>query len=570
MAYIEWKIEKTEVNYTDLEATYTGTTKKGNRTYTDVVKYLLSNAMLQSFSDPNMQQWQGFIQAVNELTGVTDWIVDADNRVIYYPQVNPELPTYPMVWRWNTFIGSSADSVCDQILPYDQSQYPVYNSVKTELIMNSDTSATCYLYNKDDQMKNLYTIAYQVNPNYDPQATEEKEALPFDVVAQQIVLNTQSSDQATSLLAEAYIDEVAKSFVTPVFDDSVVPPDIPLDIPDYVCSIDDGFLDYPKMARDKYTYMFDTLEFDALMQTIIEQRSQRQCEYLQLKKYLLDIDHAEGDALDVIGRYLGQPRALINFIVDPYFGFKGALQSEAFNIGTWYTLNAASRGSIRVLNDELYRNVIKARIIKNNSSNSRDDLIAVLKLLGAKSFKLKYNRHGVISVRISNRDDVHGLVAYYISKYMDDNSIIPRQLGYRIGISVEKEMYMTSLPYPVYSVESFSSTPAIDTVVRGVRDGFKDTIESFNTNFAMESIQFSSPLNEVEFIENFNTSFSLEGINIIKQVEYKAYNSGIETFNSSFSLEGINISKQVAYISTTVPIESFNTSFAIDSIQITN
>ena len=154
--------------------------------------------------------------AVEQLLGAVDWVLDpANNRIIYYPQVNPELPTYPMVWVWNTIIGSSANSVCNQILSYDQSKYP-NKSIKTKLTMNSATGATCYLYDKDDRMTNLYTIGYQVNPNYDPQAQEEEKEkyLPLEVVAQKVISNAESGDTnaqaATTAAAADIVSEAEK------------------------------------------------------------------------------------------------------------------------------------------------------------------------------------------------------------------------------------------------------------------------------------------------------------------------------------------------------------------------
>ena len=153
--------------------------------------------------------------AVEQLIGGVDWVLDpANNRIIYYPQVDPELPTSPMVWVWSKIIGSSASSVCNQILSYDQSQNPSYNSIKTKLTMNSATVATCYLYDKDDRMKNLYTFSYQVNPNYDPQAQEEEKEkyLPLEVVAQKVISNAESGDPNAQVATTAVAaDIVAES-----------------------------------------------------------------------------------------------------------------------------------------------------------------------------------------------------------------------------------------------------------------------------------------------------------------------------------------------------------------------
>ena len=97
-------------------------------------------------------------EVVNQLLDGVDWVLDpVNNQIVYTPKENPDLPYLSMVWAWAKIIGSSPNNVCNQILSYDKSQYPSYESVKTRLTINSTTTATCYLYNINDRMTNLYT-----------------------------------------------------------------------------------------------------------------------------------------------------------------------------------------------------------------------------------------------------------------------------------------------------------------------------------------------------------------------------------------------------------------------------
>lgn len=153
--------------------------------------------------------------AVEQLLGAVDWVLDPENnQIVYYPEVDPKLPELPMVWVWGKIIGSSASSLCDRILSYDQSQ-PSSKSVKNSIKMNSSTSATCYLYDKYDHLTNLYTIGYKVNPNYNPEAEEaEEKYLPLDVVAKKVISNAEGGDsaaqEATTAAAANIVSEAEK------------------------------------------------------------------------------------------------------------------------------------------------------------------------------------------------------------------------------------------------------------------------------------------------------------------------------------------------------------------------
>lgn len=158
--------------------------------------------------------------AVEQLIGAVAWVLDpANNQIVYTPKQNPDLPTLPKIWVWNIIIGSSAKNLCNQILSYDQSENPSSGAVKIILKMNSSTSATCYLYDKDSLMTNLYTLAYQVNPNYDPKAVPEDKpkTIPLETVAQKVISNASSGDAnaqvattaaAADIVAEAEKDNV--------------------------------------------------------------------------------------------------------------------------------------------------------------------------------------------------------------------------------------------------------------------------------------------------------------------------------------------------------------------------
>ena len=152
--------------------------------------------------------------AVEQLLGAVDWVLDPENnQIVYTPKEDPNRPDLPMVWTWNKVYADSAGALCNKLLPIDNAQYPTYKSVRTEFKINSSTGATCYLYNKDDQLKNLYTLEYVVNPNYDP---NQERTLPLETVAQKVIENAENNNldaqfailaAANNILSEAENDE---------------------------------------------------------------------------------------------------------------------------------------------------------------------------------------------------------------------------------------------------------------------------------------------------------------------------------------------------------------------------
>lgn len=576
MAENIWTVEKTEIDYSKPEATYFGVTEKNGKTYRDEQKVNLTEPMLESFKDSSMQQWQAFKDAVNELTGVTDWTFDSINNRIFYTESNSGFCATPESCPNNEYLFQRGGKLFTTALAAGQYRIDelVAEVPTRSYTFNSTTCPSkptevlnCYVvYNAEHAKPQTYPvdITTVLNPSYNPNADGEVKYLPLPNVAQKIISNTLSTNEGVSLLAEAYINEVAKSFVTPVFDDSI----IPTEVPDFVCSIDENFINYQEKARGRYTYILDTPEFDALVQTLLEQRMERQCQYLMLKDSMFDIDKSKGSALDQIGRLVGQPRMLINFITDPYFGFEGARNAQAYNIGTWYTLNAASRGAVAILDDEMYKRTIKARIIKNGSNNSRSDLLNVLNILGggSKSVQIKYTSHGNIQIGLDKNSDPDGLIAYFLSRVMREDSIIPRQLGYKIGQMYEELEYITSKPYvSMMPEESINNDTTLDDFTqRDIIIHYPRNDESFENSieidsFIKKSIYVSTKVEQ----ESVDNSLSIDSFK-----KYVVLKTGIleeESVQNSLSID--SLIKKSAYVSYSMyEKEAISNDVVIDSI----
>ena len=194
--------------------------------------------------------------------------------------------------------------------------------------------------------------------------------------------------------------------------------------------------DYKTIAHSRLTDRHRSDEtFLAILDTLIELKEVRQREYLEIANKFLDIDQSTGKNLDLIGRLIGEERNLVNFIDRPYFGFIGARLAEPYDVGYWYSLYKNKYGTLRVLKDEEYRRVLKARVIKNSSDNGRNSLLEVLNLLSnnTQSIVIENPLNGRINVEILDED---GLVSYYLSKYKNDRNLIPIPMGRRINITL--------------------------------------------------------------------------------------------------------------------------------------
>jgi hypothetical protein len=181
--------------------------------YDSFANFNLTDAIIRSFHDTDMQQWQGFKDAVNELTGVTDWILDLANNQIKYNSQDQPLPTYKYIWLWNgtqpdktnsQWFGSTPEQACRAIAPV----YQTTLSHVSNITMTTPTSGTAQCNWTDGFYQ---YVRLHPNPLYDPTAEKQQKSISLDVVAQQVISNASSSNQAISLLAEAYLENVAKS-----------------------------------------------------------------------------------------------------------------------------------------------------------------------------------------------------------------------------------------------------------------------------------------------------------------------------------------------------------------------
>lgn len=213
MPWGEWILNPAVTVNTNGIAHYTAY-KTNQREYYDSYANLdLTAAIVQSLHDSDMQQWQAVKDAANELTGVTNWVVDnANSQIVYHPvATNPNDPTTKIVWSYNFNKFTTPEQTCSYYGKY-------YTKDGYSLVFRNGS------YVSEDTYDCRFTASYNgqswnesarmtgsLNPAYNPNSTTPASNVPFNTVAQKIISNASSLNQSISLLAEAYLEAVANS-----------------------------------------------------------------------------------------------------------------------------------------------------------------------------------------------------------------------------------------------------------------------------------------------------------------------------------------------------------------------
>jgi len=100
---------------------------------------------------------------------------------------------------------------------------------------------------------------------------------------------------------------------------------------------------------------------------------------------MLDIEHAGGVNLDIIGKITGQDRVLNGAVAREFFAFRGYPDTRGFQVSNaggspWYRHGDTTSASATLTDTEM-RVLIKARCIRNFSACTMDDLERACELL---------------------------------------------------------------------------------------------------------------------------------------------------------------------------------------------
>ncbi|MBJ9381674.1 DUF2612 domain-containing protein [Acinetobacter baumannii] len=111
-----------------------------------------------------------------------------------------------------------------------------------------------------------------------------------------------------------------------------------------------------------------------------------------------DLDSATGDQLRIIAEWVGAPLVVPNIVPLPFFGFDGQPEALTFgetdnpDIGGFWRESGVSSYRGQSIPPKKIPNVVRAKILLNNSDCTLDEAFEICKLLTDVPFKLKDNR----------------------------------------------------------------------------------------------------------------------------------------------------------------------------------
>ena len=117
---------------------------------------------------------------------------------------------------------------------------------------------------------------------------------------------------------------------------------------------------------------------------------------LENKRWL---DKAEGVQLDGLGQIVGQSRIIPKSILLPFFGFANQPSGRGFGIARFRHINESS-STTSTLGDESYRMIIAAKIVKNTTVCTPEQIIAACAFIYGSDVVI-YHETGNAKIRIS-------------------------------------------------------------------------------------------------------------------------------------------------------------------------
>ena len=149
------------------------------------------------------------------------------------------------------------------------------------------------------------------------------------------------------------------------------------------------------------------------------------------------IDTAEGVQLDILGAIVGQSREFIDAEIFDYFGFFDNPQAQSFgstedvSIGGRFKFIDEPTTGIRQLTDDEYRLFIRARISRNTTSSTPEDIIAQIRYIFNSPLVLLTDGNTFYEVSIGRN------ISLNEKSTLVDTDIIPKTAGVRVGYVTE-------------------------------------------------------------------------------------------------------------------------------------
>jgi hypothetical protein len=307
-------------------------------------------------------------------------------------------------------------------------------------------------------------------------------------------------------------------------------------------------VDYLSQARSRYTQQFKNKPiFDAHINIFITEITEIQ-DMLQDLIGLRSLETAVGSQLDMIGAIVGQPRALVDFSLFPFFGFDGASQAQTFGSlydaalgGTWKSISDSEGASFEV-DDDTYRFIIKARIVANISNTTPQGVIdAVNYIVGRTDSSIV--EMGNAHLKIKHHATLTTLQEYFLRGLSSIGSIIPLP----ICVSYEIATLSTVVNYEFNGTDGDTTTTdstGNTTTTLGITNDSRyayilsNRLQRANKEVIIDNGGALSPYLtfegdfEIELATKFTDPVSYSGS------IFKFYNGGSSYFSLSIFLDG--------------------------------
>ena len=180
-----WNITSVELSSDYTSAIIQAESKSNKSEYTLDITPLISNQYKQGL-DVNSAT------IVNELTGVSDWVLDSANNQIVYTKTIENTGVYSVVIDGQSKTFSSAQTACSAWLSsWEAKGHPSWQNL-TVIASGGTSSGDCILYGGTSNYNGNTGTSYSEIAA--PQ--EEEKSIPLDVVAQQVISNAANGDVA--------------------------------------------------------------------------------------------------------------------------------------------------------------------------------------------------------------------------------------------------------------------------------------------------------------------------------------------------------------------------------------
>lgn len=204
--------------------------------------------------------------------------------------------------------------------------------------------------------------------------------------------------------------------------------------------------DYLEEARGRVTEAFKGKPvFDAYLQLISNYSAEMQKMFVELGTERW-IDTAVGAQLDILGDIVGQDRVIIGGELIEFFGYLGALNAKSYGtlydptVGGYYRGKNQAIGADYVLSDEMYRIFIRAKIMKNTTRSTPEDIIKFIKFVFPQIDKVNIEKseYGEADITIFSSSLTlleRGLITYFLVGKTHTTYFVPKTLGVKYNIT---------------------------------------------------------------------------------------------------------------------------------------